>query len=87
MNTTLLASREQTHPPLSPTNERLLDRVAVWSGNALLAWAQRSELQRSERLARQRERSVRQLDADRFWQEVADQRAKTETYMLFRSLQ
>ena len=86
MNTTLTPG-EQLHPPIALTSRGLLDRAAIVSGFALIRWARRSELLRSQRLARQRERAVRQLDADRFWQEVADQRAKTDTYMLFRSLQ
>jgi hypothetical protein len=87
MNTTLVASREQTHPPIALTSKGLLDRAAIWSGMALLRWARRSELLRSQRLAHQQERAARQLDTDRFWQEVANQRAKTDVYVLFRSLQ
>jgi hypothetical protein len=87
MNTTLTLTREQVHPPIALTHKGLIDRAAIWSGIALIRWARRSDLQRSQRLARRQERATRQLDADRFWQEVADQRAKTETYMLFRSLQ
>ncbi len=87
MNTTLTLTREQAHPPIALTHKGLIDRAAIWSGIALIRWARRSDLQRSQRLARRQERATRQLDADRFWQEVADQRAKTEMYMLFRSLQ
>ena len=87
MNNTLTLTREQTHPPIALTNQGLIDRAAIWFGLALIRWARRSDLLRSQRLARRQEQAVRQLDADRFWQEVADQRAKTETYMLFRSLQ
>ena len=87
MNTTLTLTREQTHPPIALTNKGLIDRAAIWSGIALIRWARRSDVLRSQRLARRQERAVRQLDSDRFWQEVADQRAKTDRYMLFRSLQ
>ena len=87
MNTTLTLTREQVHPPIALTNKGLIDRAAIWSGLALIRWARRSDLLRSERLARQQERAARQLEVDRFWQEVADQRAKTDRYMLFRSLQ
>ncbi len=87
MNTTLTLTREQVHPPIALTNKGLIDRAAIWSGLALIRWARRSDLLRSERLARQQERAARQLEVDRFWQEVADQRSKTDRYMLFRSLQ
>ncbi|HEY3337477.1 MAG TPA: hypothetical protein VGK18_03145 [Propionicimonas sp.] len=87
MNTAVTLTREQTHPPIALTNKGLIDRAAIWSGIALIRWARRSDLLRSQRLARRQERAVRQLEADRFWQEVADQRAKTDAYMLFRSLQ
>lgn len=87
MNTTLTLTREEVHPPIALTNKALIDRAAIWSGMALIRWARRSELLRSQRLARQQERAVRQLDADRFWEEVAAQRAKTDAYILFRSLQ
>jgi len=87
VNNTLTLTREEVHPPIALTNKGLIDRAAIWSGIALIRWARRSDLQRSQRLARRQERATRQLDADRFWQEVADQRAKTEMYMLFRSLQ
>lgn len=87
MNNSLTLTREQVHPPIALTNKGLIDRAAIWSGLALIRWARRSDLLRSERLARRQEQAVRQLDADRFWQEVANQRATTEKYMLFRSLQ
>jgi len=87
MNNTLTLTREQTHPPIALTNKGLIDRAAIWCGLALIRWARRSDRLRTERLARRQEQAVRQLDTDRFWQEIADQRAKTETYMLFRSLQ
>lgn len=87
VNTTLTLNREQVHPPIALTHKGLIDRAAIISGIALIRWARRSERLRSQRLARQQERAVRQLEADRFWQEVADQRARTEVHMLFRSLQ
>lgn len=87
MNTTLTLTREEVHPPIALTNKGLIDRAAIWFGIALIRWARRSELLRSQRLAHQQERAARQLDADRFWQEVATQRAKTDAYILFRSLQ
>ena len=87
MNNTLTLTREEVHPPIALTNKGLIDRAAIWSGLALIRWARRSDVLRSERLIRRRERAVRQLEVDRFWQEVADQRSKTDGYMLFRSLQ
>ena len=87
MNNTLTLTREEIHPPIALTNKGLIDRAAIWSGMALIRWARRSDVLRSERLARRRERAVRQLEVDRFWQEVADQRSRTDAYMLFRSLQ
>ncbi len=87
MNNTLTLTREEIHPPIALTNKGLIDRAAIWSGMALIRWARRSDVLRSERLARRRERAVRQLEVDRFWQEVADQRSRTDMYMLFRSLQ
>lgn len=87
MNTALTLTREQIHPPIALTHRGLIDRAAIWSGIALIRWARRSELLRSERLARQREGSVRQLQLDSLWQEIVAQRAKTDAYMLFRSLQ
>ncbi len=87
MNNSLTLTREEVHPPIALTNKGLIDRAAIWSGLALIRWARRSDLLRTKRLARQRERAVRQLDADRFWQEVADQRVRTDQHMLFRSLQ
>ena len=87
MNNTLTLTREQIHPPIALTNKGLIDRAAIWSGLALIRWARRSDLLRTERLAHRRERAVRHLETGRLWQEVADQRAKTDAYMLFRSLQ
>jgi hypothetical protein len=84
---TLTLTREEIHPPIALTNKGLIDRAAIWSGLALIRWARRSDLVRTQRLARQQERAARQLEVDRFWQEVADQRSKTDQYMLFRSLQ
>lgn len=87
MNATLTLTREQTHPPIALTNKGLLDRAAIRSGIALIRWARRSELLRSQRLADQRERVVRHLDNERLQKELAAQQAKADAYLLFRSLQ
>ena len=87
MNTVLEYTREQTHPPIALTNKGLLDRAAIWSGITLIRWARRSELLRSQRLARQQERAVRFLDNQRLERERDAQRAKVDAYLLFRSLQ
>ena len=84
MNTTLTLTREQTHPPRALANKGLLDRVAIWSGIALIRWARRSELLRSQRCADQRERAGRYLDNERMRQELAAERAKLDAYLLFR---
>ena len=86
MNTTLTLTREQVHPPITLTRKALIDRAAIWSGIALIRWARRSELLRSQRLARQQERAARQHESDRFWEEISAQRAKADAYILFRSL-
>ena len=86
MNTTLTLTREQIHPPIALTNKGLLDRVAIWSGIALIRWARRSELLRSRRLADQRERAVRHLDNERLQNEFARQREKADACLLFRSM-
>jgi hypothetical protein len=86
MNTMLELTREQTHPPIAPARKGLLDRMAIWSGIALIRWARRSEQLRAQRLAEQSERAVRFLDNQRLEREREAQRAKADAYVLFRSL-
>jgi len=86
MNTTITLTREEIHPPIALTNKALINRAAIWSGIALIRWARRSDLLRSQRLARQNERAVRQHELEKLQVELAAERARTDAYLLFRSL-
>ncbi len=87
MNSTLSLANEQAHPPIALSLRGLLDRAVLHSGLALVQWARRSELLRSQQHAHQRERAARHHQLDSLRAELAGERARLDTHLLFRSLQ
>lgn len=75
------------HPPVPLTRPNLIDRAALHSGLALIRWVERSEQARGQRLLQQRERAVRHQTYELLRSEIAEQRVRLDTHMLFRSLQ
>ncbi len=87
MNNMLSLTNEQAHPPIALSLRGLLDRAALRFGLTLVQWARRSELLRSQRHADQQERAARHHEIERMRAELASERARLDTHLLFRVLQ